>query len=260
MNGLDVTQLYKDARCKVCKMSQTAQPLFLELHRRYILEGVATPTLHPWLNKEIEALNQRTAPGDEGLPFVSTTGVNTHFQKHVSVAYVTQARMKRDTGDMTRKQPMDPEVAGPLREMANQARASVLDDLQRMATLSETVERRFYDLDKSLNVDGLSLDSAGGYAAFANGLAKIIEQVAKLRNQDKIVQAALTSCMDSFSLGALQMLMRGIDLLMNEYRPHFRDPAMADHFAYKLRELVGVAMTESAKSSLDQVRSQMKIA
>jgi hypothetical protein len=257
-----------EARCKVCALTQghpdegeIAQKridLFLELHRKFILDGWPHTRLSAWLTGQCSVLNE-TLPPAEQLAFVSESNVRTHFTKHLSAEFTALARTRFGRLTLVRDAPRDP-VQSPLKEMVQQAHTENLEDFGRLHRLSLTIEERFYNLDKAFAENGVTIDNCVPYGMFARSVATMIEACVKMRNQDQVVKAAMISVMDLFTIGALKMLIQGVDSLLEEYRPHFKNPDVAAQFAHQVRKLITVSMTEAARTAIDQAREKMKIA
>jgi len=78
------------------------------------------------------------------------------------------------------------------------------------------------------------------------------------------MSTAVSSCLDTYTVGALQAILKGLQLVTTDAKlkmmnGHF-DSHSIDQMESTIKQIVSAAMTESAKIAIDTVRQQYKMA
>jgi hypothetical protein len=256
---LDLSGMKMDKRCKVCMLSVWNMQLFLRVHEMRILDGHSNQGVQKFVNNEISEWNKQNPKA--GQTFISDTSLNNHFSKHVLAQHAINAQIKQGLTNTHSKEPFPPGVEKALMKMEATVEQQNLDQLQSFYLLVQRVAKRFEQLDENISKEGkLLMEDVASFRALAELLGRFHKDLIQLRNQDKILQQALTSVLDTFSIGATEAVLKGIEFLLTEFEPHFKDPIQAQILKAKLGALLGTSMIASAKTALQVVRNQMKTA
>jgi hypothetical protein len=257
---IDLSGMKMDKRCKVCVMQIWNMQLFLEIHELRIMKGFSNQAIQKFVNTEISEWNKKNP--SNGQVFLSDTSVSNHFSKHVPAHHTLNAKIKE--GLMQHpfaKEPFPPGVEKALAKMEETVEQANMDELTKFYKLVNRVAERFEQMDDNIAKSGkLSMEDVASFRALAELLGKLHKDMIQLRNQDKILTTALTSVLDTFSIGATEAVLKGIDSLITEFEPQFKDPIMAKVLSSKLSSLLGTSMIASAKTALQVVRQSMKTA
>jgi hypothetical protein len=258
---IDLTGMKMDKRCKVCVMHDWNMELFLKVHELRLVDNHSNQAVQKYANTEISEFN-KTAGKGKGQTFLSDSSVSNHFSKHVPAPLAINAQIKTALqGSQYGQEAFPPKAEKALKKMEATVEQQNLDELQKFSTLVDRVALRFDQLDQNIPADGvLTMEHVASFRALAELLGRMRKDMIQLRNQDKILQTALTSVLDTFSLGATEAVLKGITLLMSDYSSQFKDPHTAEVLGAKLRELLGTSMIASAKTALQAVRQQLKTA
>jgi len=238
-------------------MASWGWDLFVKVHVMRIEEGATIEKIRVFLWDEIALYNnnpvnvtKRQAPSD--------TSLQGHFTKHVPVKYKGPSATTKDLGNVTPAQAM-------LIGLLNQSTDAHLEDFQKYHQLATRMQERFKQIDKELPTSG-KIDSKdlADYRATAETVAKLLEACIKIRNQEKLMSTAVSSCLDTYTVGALQAILKGLQLVTTDAKlkmmnGHF-DSHSIDQMESTIKQIVSAAMTESAKIAIDTVRQQYKMA
>lgn len=255
--AIDLTSMAFQKLCKICQLSVWSMPLFLKVHEIVILEGLSKKAACTYVNTEIVAWNKAN-PTDKKTS-ISDAAVATHFKNHVPAPLSMNGQIKNsitlhDQGQV----PYPPQLEKALKNMNNSVEVQNLDEFQKYHVLVEKVSTRFDQLDKQIGTKGLTVENVMMFRALADLLGKLRKDSMLMRNQERMLTAAVTSALDTYSIGALQGILKSMDQLFIDYKMFFTDPMMADQFMGKLREQLAQNMIASAKVALDAIRQQLK--
>jgi|SRR5579872_4052411 len=258
----NLTDAKLDKRCKLCRMSFWNQELFLKVHELRINGGYSSQKIQAFLNHEISEFNKTVKPQDQQT-FISDSALANHFKMHIPTAHQVNAQIKQAI-TAVHKEPLPILAEKAIKSYHQKADAENADEFKKFTKLVDQVARRFSQLEKQIdaqNKDGkkdLTSEQIMQFKALAELLGKFRKDTIQLRNQDRILQTALTSVMDTYSINALQNLLKSLDLLLSEFRLDFKNPAKADEFASKFRSSLGEIMISAARTALESVRNQLK--
>lgn len=266
---MDLSTLKKHSKCKVCQVSEWSMKLFLRFHELAVEERFDYLALSKWLNAEISANN--SMPGSEPHELVSKAIIQRHLARHVPFEEIARTRsstkkiaaavaLQADPGRVT---PFTPIVERKLQELAERADAmqvTELSDFHRFHHIIAQLEKRLAQLDERMDTVGLTKETLASYHAFSELVSKLLAESIKLRQQERLLQTALTSTIDCFSINALQGILKGIEKHAVALAPRLKDPSEAALLAAELREVVAQHMTSSARAALDQLKATLKVA
>lgn len=86
------------ARCKLCQLLKTHQPIWIELHHKVLNEVLSHKGVCAWLNSQIDVLNAQKAKGTPDYKKFNVVNFTTHFSKHVSSASQMKAGLLKAAG------------------------------------------------------------------------------------------------------------------------------------------------------------------
>lgn len=261
---LDLSKCRKHKDCKVCALGDWNIPVFLKVHDLALKEHYENSALAKWLNTEIERANA-VAPPSEQREFVTKHQVTTHFSKHVPVVEIAKMQVAKATKDMSGKQPFDPIVERKLKDLTDHAAAigvSDLDDFQRFHNTLRRMQARFEKLDRFFDDPNFvpEKDLLMSYRAFGDSVGKMLAESIKMRQQERLLQNAITSSLDTMSLGSLQSILKHVDRAAIELRPLLDDPEKANIVIATLREGVANSLSSNVKTALDHLKSILHVA
>jgi len=253
-----------DSRCKICFMTKWNMPLFLKVHELRF-GGLSNQNIQKYLDTEISAFNTLGVQEAKGKKFVPRTKVSdsaiaNHFKKHVPAPLAVNAEIKHAiTPYSVTASPFPPKVENTLAAMQEKVDQDNLNDFQSFHSLVERVQARFDQVDKEIQEGKkMSMEEIAAFRAMAEILGRFRKDSIQLRNQDRMLQTALSSVMDTFSINALTEILKALDTLIMEFRPSFQDPLVADKLAAKFRQTLASVMIQSAKLAVNAVREQLK--
>jgi hypothetical protein len=255
--SMDLSSMAFEHRCRVCSLSMWNMPLFLKIHSMVIVDGISKQAATKWVGKEIEEWNKNNP--DQKKQTMSDAAVANHFKHHVPAPLAINAQVKKsltlhDKGQV----PFPPQVQKALESMNETVETKNLNELQKFHSLVDKVAERFEQLDKQIGSKTLTVENVAMFRALAELLGKLRKDSMTMRNQERMLTSAVTSALDTYSIGALQGVLKSFEILFQDYRKHFVDPAVADQFAIKLRSELAHNMIASAKVALDAIRQQLK--
>jgi hypothetical protein len=255
---IDLSGIKMDKRCKVCKMSIWNMQLFLAVHELRIVKGASAQQVQKFVNMEISDWNKMNP--SNGQEFISDTSIGGHFSKHVPAQLALNAKIKQSlNGSQFAKEYFPPGTEKALTKMGDGVDQANLDEMGKFHTLVGKVSARFEQFDKALSTEGkLDPQEISAFKALAELLGKLHKDVIQLRNQDKILQTALTSVLDTFTINATEQLMGGIEMIIEDFQKEFKTPTQAAMCKAKLQTLLATSMITSAKSALATARQSMK--
>lgn len=266
---LDLSACRKHASCKVCTVGEWNIPMFLRLHELALREHYEYPALTKWANTEIERANSMAAPADQHA-FITKQQLITHFTKHVPVEEIARAKVAKATTNTVGQHPFDPVVERKLKELTDHAAAigvSDLDDFQRFHTTLRRMQARFDDLDSLFDQkheDGSRVlpdkDLLMAYKSFGDSVNRMLGESIKMRQHERLLQNAITSTLDTMSLGSLQSILKNVEHAFLELRPMMTAPEKADVIVAALRDSVAGSLSSGAKTALDHLKSILRVA
>ena len=265
---MDLPLLSKNSTCSICKISEWNSALFLRVHALVMRENYDYGAVAKWLCTEIESHNANCAAAEQQKKFVTRTQVATHFTQHVSIpanTAIARTVSKSLNPKGPTEMPFDPVVARRLQDLANHAAAvevSDLDDFQRFHQVVNKMVLRFDSLDRLFDDPEVevSKDLLSQYRSFGDSIGRMFAESIKLRQAEKLMHNALNSTLETFSLTALQGILKSVEKALAELRPHMRDPAKADLIFANLRDSIANSMTVSARNALDHLKTILRVA
>jgi hypothetical protein len=259
---VDLSGMKMAEDCKVCNMHIWNMSLFLRVHDLKIVKGWSNQAIQKVVNVEIAKHNKlpENKPKKNQVLYISDSAFQTHFANHVSAPLALNGKIKSQiVGVLANKIPFPESVEDAINNIHATAEANNLDLMQSFHKLVDKVSKRFDQVEANIAKTGkMSLDDIASFRVMADLLAKLMKDVIQLRNQDKILNDALSMVMDTFSMGALENILKSMDLLFEEYKQQFKDPAIAEELVSKLRAKLGEGMVASAKVALANVRQSMR--
>ena len=264
---MDLACLRKYTSCKVCTISEWNMDVFLQVHELALSQGYEPAAVAKWLNMEIEKSNAISAETDQH-EFVTRQQVAVHFTKHVPGSESAKSRIKQAIDPKRADGPFDPVVGRKIQELVDNAHAvgvSDLDDFRRFHSTLAKMERRFHDLDRMFeNEAGTpempAKDLVMAYKGFGDSVGRMLGESIKLRQQERLMHSAVTSTLDTFSIAALQGILKSIEKAMADLRPMMKEPSKADLIVAELREAIADSMSASARTALEHLKTIVKVA
>jgi hypothetical protein len=260
--SLDLSSCRKYTNCKVCQIANWSIPTFIQLHKLAIQDRYDHLALQKWINKEIQLHNNQAPPADQ-YEFVTKSQLSTHLNQHVSV--LDTVKMKVDPVMSTKGvEPFDPIVGRKLQELAEQADAlgvSDLDDFQMYHATLRRMQKRFNELDRYFDVKNQvpDKDLLIAYKSFGDSVGKMLAESIKMRQQERILQSAVAAALDTMSMQSAQAILRVIDKAWQELRPH-ADSEKAELVRQRLHAEVAKNISSGARTALDHLKSMLKTA
>jgi len=255
---LDLSELVFSKSCAVCQLLNWHEPFFLWMHEAVVKKGMSIPAVHRAVNDRLKLWNEKNPENQRPLLMLDT--VHMHFRDHIPVTWNDLARISagwKSEGLIRRGSGEIPEdTAARLRLLESEADRDLLSDLSRISSVVDRVYTRFEQLDKSIG-DTIEQTAIPGYTKLASLLTGGLESLIKLRNQDKLLQAALTHFADRFALTAVDLFIPDLRELGQDIisRGH---PEIAQLVAVRARDIMVRALTRSAKEAIVDARQNMK--
>lgn len=263
MESLDLSGCRKFTDCKVCRIAEWNIPLFIQLHDLSLRQHYEYAALTTWTNTEIERSNAISPPAEQ-YQFLTKQQLALHLTKHVPLDDIRRSKVARAAADTAGQAPLDPVVARKLKDLTEHAAAmgvSDLDDFQRFHSTLSRMEKRFNDLDKEFDNRPLpDKDLILAYKAFGDSVARMLSDSIKMRQQERILHNAITSTLDTMSMGALHDILKNVDRAFSELRPMISQAEKADLIVSILRDSVASSMSAGVKTALDHLKSILKVA
>jgi hypothetical protein len=247
-----VIGMKQDPRCRICQLAKWNMVLFVKAHEFRLMQGKPISQVCKLVNEHIADWNADPKNTVKHEP-VTDTSASNHFAKHVPDMATANAKL------MATLSPQDQQNAfiGAL----TMATAKNVDDFQKFHEIAEALHARFLQLNKQIDgAKDLDPKTVGELRMMAESTGRMLESAIKMRNQEKLMAQALDSCLQTYTMGSLESLLKGTDKLVLELKPYMNKPGMAEDFVGKFRELIRSSLTENAKVAIESVRQQYKMA
>jgi len=247
-----VIGMKSDPRCRICQLAKWNMILFVRAHEMRLMQGKPVAQVCKMINEAIVEWNLDPKHTIKHEPLTDTSASN-HFAKHVPDMATANAKLMANLSPEAKQNAF----LGAL----TLATADNVDDFQKFHSIAQALHARFEQLNKQLATDKeLDPKTVGELRMMAESTGRMLESAIKMRNQEKLMAQALDSCLQTYTMGSLEALLKGTDKLVMELKPYLMKQGIADEFVGKFRELISSSLTENAKVAIESVRQQYKMA
>jgi len=258
----DLKMIKSDYRCKVCQLAHWDWPMFVKIHEMRILEKKSFEALRLYVWERIDKYNSDPSNAIK-RDKMSDTSFTGHFKNHVPASVEAASAIQKVLGTGNQN---GADSGNMLVTTLQYALNANVDDFQAFHGIAERLLARFNQLDKQFGVDKpLEGKEVQEFKGIAESAAKLYEASIKMRNQERLMATAISSCLDVYTMGALQDILKGFDEIMLDIKSAIAkggagNPGMPAIIEHRFKTILANAMTGNAKVALDSVKLQFKMA
>jgi len=259
-----IASIKTQQNCRTCEIKDWDYTLFVKIHELRLTSGVSYQAIREYLWNEIDIYNANPEHTNK-IEKISDSAIASHFKMHVPV-FKTEANKIVKALKMVVPEAQSSEDKAKLQSAFEASLAYVADanvnDFQKFQTVVDRLYARFKQFDKSKGLDkNLERPDMAEFRMIGESLARMFEASIKVRNQEKLLSTAVSTCLDTYTTGSLQAILKGFDGVIENLKQHPNlSPPQIEMLEKTLRVLVSDSMKHNAKVALDQVRQVYKLA